>query len=91
MCPVLQGGCDIHSRDSTLNPLLRLAAGCGSLDAVAKLVDATLRIQLPFIVCSPYIEMAFLFSLLFMLLTWETIAKSRQGLGLKYSFFCVHH
>ena len=47
MWSVLQGGCDVHSRDSALDPLLHLAAGCGTLDVVANLVDATARIHLP--------------------------------------------
>ena len=47
MWSVLQAGCDVHTRDTALDPLLHLAAGCGSLDVVAKLVDAAARIHLP--------------------------------------------
>ena len=35
----VQGGCDLCIRDNTQNSPLRLAAGCGFLDAVVKLVE----------------------------------------------------
>ena len=39
MCSVLHGGCDIHSPDNAQNYLLHLAAGCGFLNAVVRLVE----------------------------------------------------
>ena len=35
----VQGGCDLRICDNTRNSPLRLAAGCGFLDAVVKLVE----------------------------------------------------